>query len=102
MFLLKTGAEALLDALHQVMPVCQQETRQAGAGILALFALPSLDPDRIGAFPILWLAVIVPVPDQASLRLTGGAIVRSWAVSLLFLVAILLRIGSKFGYNGVG
>jgi hypothetical protein len=46
--------------------------------------------------------VVVPVPDQAADRLAPRAVIRAQASSLLFLVAILLWIRSKIGYNVSG
>jgi len=95
-------AQHALDALDQVMAVRQQEIRQAGASLPAHLALPALDPQRIGPPLVFRLAMIVPMPDQAVLRLACRAVTRARTLSLFFLVAIRLRIRSKIGYNGGG
>lgn len=68
----------------------------------AHLALPAFDPDRIGPLLILRFAVVVPMSNQAASRLAIGTLVRAGTIPLLFLIAILLRIRSKIGYNGIG
>jgi hypothetical protein len=98
----KAGAEGFLDALYQIMPVCQQKVRQAGTGVPTCPALPALDPYPVTSLMVLWLTPIVPMSNQSmgcsALRTTLWA----WAIVLLFLVAVLLWIRSKIGYNGGG
>jgi hypothetical protein len=97
--LLKPGTQSCLDALHQVMSPGQQKARQTTTCAPAQLALPTLHPDRIGPLLILWLALVVPMPDQAACRLASGALLRTRAIALFFLLAIRLRIRSKIDYN---
>ena len=91
-----------MEALYQVVPMRQQEARQARAGIPALLALPTLDPDRVDALFVLRLAMVVPVPDQTVCLATGWAALRSQALNVFPLGCVLLYIDGKIGYNDGG
>jgi len=101
-FALKPGAQTCLDALHQIVPPGQQEARQTTASVPTRLALPALHPDRVHPLLILWLAVIVPMPDQAASHLTLEALLRPRTALRFPSVTICLRIRSKIGYNDGG